>query len=102
MAYQCPLHNWFSWDFPCPACVTTVTSTDTDILLIAPQNFDNIPIYISNLPLNKVKFIRSKVNDLIYQIHTALSMFPMQYDESTVLELAGYIMELTELNKDQK
>jgi len=31
MAYTCSLHNWHSFDFPCPPCHVTVT-TATDII----------------------------------------------------------------------
>ena len=29
--YSCPLHNWNSHDAPCPACATTVTTSDLSL-----------------------------------------------------------------------
>lgn len=32
--FSCPLHNWFSYDFPCPACQKQMSST-TEIIINA-------------------------------------------------------------------
>lgn len=40
--FSCPLHNWFSPDFPCPACQKQMTST-TDVVINAEGTSATFP-----------------------------------------------------------
>ncbi len=73
-----------------------------DNIPTAPQNFDHIPRYQSSLPLERVKELREKAVNELHDVECMRTLMQNTRETDIIETLAGYILQLTELNNEQK
>lgn len=63
-----------------------------------PQNFDHVPRYFSNLPVDRVEKMRFAA-EMLLEMYNDMDESNFDKADQTIIILSGYIMQLTEPNK---
>lgn len=64
----------------------------------APQNFDQVERYVSNLPVDRVEKMRFAA-EMLVKMYNDMDESNFNKADQTIIILSGYIMQLTEPNK---